>query len=753
MNRLIFLILTMFMVNICYAETVVRFTMQQGLSENTVDLKLFDIEKPVTVSNFMSYITDTSFENSFIHRSVPGFIVQGGGYKYDINNTDFSSSYFEIPDKGTILNEPGISNLRGTIAMAKVAVLGPDSATSEWFINLADNSGTLDSQNGGFTVFGEVLNNGMSVIDSAANMPFCDLSVINPVFSALPLDNCALNPVQTDNLLRIKSAKELFTITPDLKFGFVAPATTSQTQVIVENTGSESLQLGNVSAVAPLAAPFTVNNSTCSNITLNPGTTCSITVSFSPVEQGTYSGSFIVSFPVPGLDYEISLSGFGGTSSDFFTITPNIDFGKVTSGSNVQPEVIIENTGAENLQIGLIGSKKSLAAPFTAIDSICKNKVLLPGEKCAVTVLFAPKAPGIYTDIFDIELPDLSINYEVSLVGEGKPAVDEPDILVSYSSIFFGTVRVIEPGGSPYTSYQLVQNIGQLPMDISISLEGPSQDEITLGGSCSDFVKLPPGDSCFLNILVAPVTPGNKSVTIAITTNDPDENPFLIPVKGVAEGGGDDNDAISASIENAGLNGGDGNNDGVLDSKQNRVVSLPDLNGTYVTFVSVNGARFSQMRVLESSEFGAVDNGLTLVSGAFEYVIEGIPKGGILDVGIIYPVNWVPDAYYLYGATPDNTELHWYKFEFEGNTGTFLFNNSTMASTSIKGSSIVRNLLSLRFEDGGRGDADLTADGKITVRGAASLSLSDGGAGGLISHITLLVLSVLLLCCRRQVKL
>ena len=146
------------------------------------DIELFDNGAPITVSNFISYVQDGDYANSFIHRIVPGFIIQGGGFKYESNT--FSSVHVDAP----IVNESILSNVRGTIAMATLSG-DPDSATSQWFFNLADNSANLDFQNGGFTVFGKVLGNGMDIVDAIAALPtYPFLQNINPAFTNVPLN-------------------------------------------------------------------------------------------------------------------------------------------------------------------------------------------------------------------------------------------------------------------------------------------------------------------------------------------------------------------------------------------------------------------------------------------------------------------------------------------------------------------------------------------------------------------------------------
>lgn len=156
--------------------TTVQFQTVMG----DFEVNLFDKTTPKTVENFLKYVKSGAFEDSIIHRSVPDFIVQGGGFIYTGN----------LPLKAAeknpaVVNEPVYSNLRGTIAMAKVGN-NPNSATNQWFFNLKDNSGNLDRQNGGFTVFGQVTGNGMAIIDAMAA-----LSRFNKggAFNELPLRN------------------------------------------------------------------------------------------------------------------------------------------------------------------------------------------------------------------------------------------------------------------------------------------------------------------------------------------------------------------------------------------------------------------------------------------------------------------------------------------------------------------------------------------------------------------------------------
>jgi cyclophilin family peptidyl-prolyl cis-trans isomerase len=154
------------------SESAVRLITNLG----TMDFILYNTETPNTVTNFLGYVNNASstgnYNGAVFHRSVPGFVVQGGGFKVQSAPNNFSS----ITTTASPTNEPGISNLTGTVAMAKVGS-DPNSATDQFFVNLADNSSNLDNQNGGFTVFARVAGSGMTTANAIAALPTVSTTV------------------------------------------------------------------------------------------------------------------------------------------------------------------------------------------------------------------------------------------------------------------------------------------------------------------------------------------------------------------------------------------------------------------------------------------------------------------------------------------------------------------------------------------------------------------------------------------------
>jgi peptidyl-prolyl cis-trans isomerase A (cyclophilin A) len=131
-------------------------------NKGNIEIELNEEKAPVTVGNFLSYVDSGFYNETLIHRVVKGFVIQGGG---------LTKEMIEKPTNPPIINEAknGLSNLRGTIGMARTSVV--DSATSEFFINTKDNTRLdyRDDQHYGYAVFGKVIS-GMDVVDVIENM-------------------------------------------------------------------------------------------------------------------------------------------------------------------------------------------------------------------------------------------------------------------------------------------------------------------------------------------------------------------------------------------------------------------------------------------------------------------------------------------------------------------------------------------------------------------------------------------------------
>ena len=140
-----------------------------SLSPDSIKVNLFDTTTPATVANFLDYVDSDHYTNSVVHRVATDFVVQGGGYKFT-GEWPLTPLVASAPVK----NEPVYSNVKGTIAMAKKGS-NVHSATNQWFFNLKDNSDNLDRQNGGFTVFGQVIE-GMDIVEQIAQLRLCNNS-------------------------------------------------------------------------------------------------------------------------------------------------------------------------------------------------------------------------------------------------------------------------------------------------------------------------------------------------------------------------------------------------------------------------------------------------------------------------------------------------------------------------------------------------------------------------------------------------
>ena len=156
-------------------------------SKGDILLELDPVKAPVSVANFMSYVKKGFYDNTVFHRIVPGFVVQGGG---------FDGALVQKKTDAPIKNEwrNGLKNARGTISMARTAA--PDSATSQFFLNLKDNP-ALDGANGpGYAVFGRIVV-GLDVLDAMGAAPTARKEVTveggqKAIFSDVPAESITM---------------------------------------------------------------------------------------------------------------------------------------------------------------------------------------------------------------------------------------------------------------------------------------------------------------------------------------------------------------------------------------------------------------------------------------------------------------------------------------------------------------------------------------------------------------------------------
>ncbi|NOY40478.1 MAG: PEP-CTERM sorting domain-containing protein [Planctomycetes bacterium] len=198
--------------------TVVRFNSVVG----SFDVRMFETATPLTVANILSYVNGTgvnggSFNDSIVHRventfvqqpdgsfTTNPFVIQGGNWSFPAGGV-----ISQIPPNPSVTNEPGISNLRGTMALARQPGM-INSGTNNWFVNMGDNS-FLDNIDEGFTVFGRVVNDGMQVVDAIADMSTLTVrnSLNQVVGSKVPIRGDITNGLTRDNFVLFPSVVEL----------------------------------------------------------------------------------------------------------------------------------------------------------------------------------------------------------------------------------------------------------------------------------------------------------------------------------------------------------------------------------------------------------------------------------------------------------------------------------------------------------------------------------------------------------------
>ena len=262
--------------------TVVELRTNNRLGESSIYLELFnkkgsaDTVTKSTVKNFLKYIKRDLYDGLIFHRSVPGFVIQSGGFSAPLMPAAEGGTVEPIETFNTIVNQPGNLNLRGTIAMAKLADQ-PDSASSQWFINLVDNP-SLDTQNEGFTVFGKVIGSGMEVVDDLA---LANVYNFGGAFAQMPLwelqddgsGNLNIQPedfVTIETTQKLKTKKQPFVLTVESSDESLVSAKITKKQTIKLNAVGSAAGQAEIAVQAISAIDGTVHEDTF-DVVINGG--------------------------------------------------------------------------------------------------------------------------------------------------------------------------------------------------------------------------------------------------------------------------------------------------------------------------------------------------------------------------------------------------------------------------------------------------------------------------------------------------
>jgi cyclophilin family peptidyl-prolyl cis-trans isomerase len=429
-----------------------------------IDIELFPEVAPATVTNFRSYITSHRYDNTIIHRSVPGFVIQGGGYPLasmlDII-FDHTPSHIEVDLP--VKNEFQRSNTQGTIAMAKLGADGDDlnldSATSEWFINMVDNNNdetttpaNLDQITQKFTVFGRIIGPGFQNA-LMINAPSGDIQPWN--FSVLA------NPDDSFDPLWALSSLPLIDFDGDLNhldYPMFVTLFTVREIPFIPSTGT--------------TGGYLTLSATSSNTSLVKATISGTSLTLKSVGSGTGSATITVK----------AVDGYGQQVQKTFnvlvanTALPVVSIGLSNSTAS-EPGTDtgafrVSRTGSTasslTVKISGAGSTATNGTDFTAISTT----VVIPAKAASKDILIAPKDDKIKEGPETLKLGIVS-NPAYTVSPTAGVAVltildnDVPNVTVTCAS-----PNTIEGTGTPSFVRFTRSGILSSPMTITFTLSG-----------------------------------------------------------------------------------------------------------------------------------------------------------------------------------------------------------------------------------------------------------------------------------------
>ncbi len=456
-------------------------------------------------------------------------VTIAGGYRSGwvraiLYNGDPTSGGVELARSTGPTGEGGGSGFPITLTGPAPTVPGTYTFSASWYGNMADKSG-------GF--FGSKWrpdpNNADHGEEIVATNSFTVVSTAPPPAPAISV---------TDSVAPAGDSL--------VPFGSVNTGSSANQTVTITNTGTANLLVGAIGSSDPLGAPFSLANDACSNQTIAPAASCTVTISFSPASTGAFSDSVNIPSNDPAKSsVTMNVSGTGAAVatpaiSVTDSVAPGTDlsvpFGSVNTGASANQTVTVTNTGTANLLVGAVGSTNALAAPFTKTNDTCSNQTIAPAASCTMTIAFAPAAAGTFTDSFNIPSNDpakSSVTMNVSGTGS---AVTTPAITVTDSvapttdlQVPFGNIVI----GASASQTVTVTNTGTADLLVgAIGSSNPLAAPFSITNNTCSNQTIAPAASCTITVGFAPTSLGTASDSFSIPTNDPAKATVTMNVSG-----------------------------------------------------------------------------------------------------------------------------------------------------------------------------------------------------------------------------
>jgi cyclophilin family peptidyl-prolyl cis-trans isomerase len=353
---------------------------------------------PQHVANFLTYAQAGDYTNTFFHRAASfdgtalASIVQGGGFRLPLLT--------DIIRRAPVPLEYNLPNARGTLAAARSAEI--NSATSEWYFNVIDNSTTLGQANGGgYTVFGRVLGTGITVIDAIAALPRVNASGTqdpNQLFGMIPVRNYSSGQVQEENVVLVSS---------------ITPATLFPT-----GGGASVLELS-VQNSAPTVVATLLSGSTLTMTPISPGTAILIVRAVDPngnAAEGFFTATVASGVPVFTAQPVSQTVAAGSTvvfnapatgAASYQWERNGVQLSGATSGTLVINNASAADVGAYvNVATNSVDTVRSAPAtltvaslPSTAVGRLANLSILtVAGSGARVLTMGAVVGPGDFTE-------------------------------------------------------------------------------------------------------------------------------------------------------------------------------------------------------------------------------------------------------------------------------------------------------------------------------------------------------------------